>query len=170
MTRLVAVALAVWMGTAGAHPDGAPPAHTGGFGEPSCHACHFDAPVTDEGVRIEGLPGRFTPGERYELELVLEHATLRTAGFQLAVRDTDGRQAGSLEPVDGATTRVEQDGIGYLNQTRAGDGRWRFTWTAPAGTHAVVFHVAANAANDDRSEFGDRIVIHEALTRMARAR
>ncbi len=170
MTRLVAVGLVVWALVADAHPDGAPPAHTGGFGEPSCHACHFDAPVTDDGVRIAGLPDRFSPGERYTLELVLEHAEMRTAGFQLSARDRDGRQAGSLEPDDGSTARARQGGVDYLGHTRAGDGRWRFSWTAPDGTREVVFHVAANAANDDRSEFGDHIVVHQALTRMARAR
>lgn len=107
---------------------------------------------------------------RYTLELVLDHADLRSAGFQLSARDRDGHQAGSLEPVDGSTARVEQDGIGYLNHSRTVAGRWRFTWTAPDGTREVVFHVAANVSNDDRSEFGDRILIHTALTRMARAR
>lgn len=170
MTRLVAVLAVAWAGTVAAHPDGAPPAHTGGFGEPSCHACHFDAPVEEAGLRIEGLPDRFAPGERYELELVLEHAELRTAGFQLAVRDTDGRQAGSVEPADEETARIEHDGVGYLSHARAGDGRWRFIWTAPDGVAEVVFDVAANAANDDRSEFGDRIVVHRALSHMARAR
>jgi hypothetical protein len=38
-------------------------------------------------------------------------------------------------------------------------GRWTFRWTAPADApgRAVVFHVAANAANDDDSPLGDFI-------------
>jgi len=30
-------------------PDGPPPAHTGGFGEPTCRACHFDGDLNAEG-------------------------------------------------------------------------------------------------------------------------
>lgn len=48
--------------------------------------------------------------------------------------------------------------------------RWRFRWRAPLDADTVRFHVAANAANGDRSEFGDRIFVHEALTAMERRR
>ncbi len=35
---------------------------------------------------------------------------------------------------------------------------WRIRWTAPAHPRgAVVFHLAANAANDDESPLGDFI-------------
>jgi hypothetical protein len=40
----------------------------------------------------------------------------------------------------------------------AGHARWTIEWTAPAGDGGTaVFHVVANAANDDDSEFGDHI-------------
>jgi hypothetical protein len=41
-----------------------------------------------------------------------------------------------------------------------GAGEWSVRWTAPAETIApVIFHVAANSANDDNSQFGDYIYI-----------
>jgi hypothetical protein len=96
-----------------------------------------------------------------------------SAGFQLAARfargSAPGTQAGTLEPVDGRTAIV-WDTVGhvaYIEHTRTGtavaDGsaHWVFRWTAPPATAAapgaVVFHVAANAANDDDSPLGDLI-------------
>jgi hypothetical protein len=39
---------------------------------------------------------------------------------------------------------------------------WAVEWTAPAQALAdVAIHVAANAANDDNSEFGDHIFTAE---------
>ncbi|MGH7700675.1 MAG: glycoside hydrolase family 9 protein, partial [Gemmatimonadales bacterium] len=55
-------------------------------------------------------------------------------------------------------------GVPYAQHTAAGSSargdtaRWTVEWTAPArSAGAVSFHVAANAANDDDSEFGDFI-------------
>src|SRR5690606_8758969 len=71
MTRrcypLAAGACALLVAAAGVrlpYPDRPPPAHTGGFGEPTCQQCHFDAPLNDPGgaLYVEGLPERYTPG------------------------------------------------------------------------------------------------------------
>ena len=57
--------------------------------------------------------------------------------------------------------------------TRPGTASWTVEWRAPAttapggGATAVVFHAAANAANDDASEFGDFIYTASATTRPA---
>lgn len=161
-------------GAAHAYPDGGPPAHTGGFGEPDCHACHFDgAPPTEGGgLRIAGLPGHFVPGHEYAL--VVEFGeTDGVAGFQLSARDDAGGQAGELAPGDDSVRLLEESGIRYLAHADAHAGdtrRWRFRWRAPHDTDTVRFHVAANAANGDRSEFGDRIFVFEALTAMERRR
>lgn len=143
---------------AAAFPDGAPPAHTGGHGEPSCHVCHFDGPVADGGARIEGLPPRYTPGDRYRLELIVDlQAAL--AGFQVAVRDDEGGVGGRLEPADATTRAVEHDGVTYIGHTAADRTRWAFVWTAPMSGDDVTIDFSVNAANGDRSEFGDRIVV-----------
>ncbi len=72
------------------------------------------------------------------------------------------------------------DGVTYAQHTEAGSAptapgtvSWTVEWRSPAaGTHAaravpVVFHAAANAANDDASEFGDFIYTASATTRPA---
>jgi len=45
-----------------------------------------------------------------------------------------------------------------------GTARWVVEWTAPAAADVVRFHVAANAANGDASEFGDFIYLREVET------
>jgi len=160
----------------GTYGDGPPPGHTGGFGEPTCVACHFDGGV-NEGpgrVSVEGLPGGAVGGDDagpLELHLVVEDPDLVRGGFQLPARWAEGPEkgasAGTLAPSDGRT-ELSRGGAGdvtYLHQsevgtepTREGVSRWSFRWSPPgAWSGPVVFHVAANAANGDVSEFGDRI-------------
>ncbi len=168
--------MAVTLGHAGTntYSEGAPPAHTGGFGEPTCHRCHFDQTVNDPAgsLRLDGLPEAYAPGGRYNLSIHLQRAGLRKAGFQLASRfaagPRPGEQAGHLRALDDrvAVSGGARSAIEYAHHTRDGSvldptgaARWSFEWTAPDSEEetAVVFHLAANASNDDDSEFGDFI-------------
>jgi hypothetical protein len=151
--------------------DAPPPAYTGGFGEPTCRACHADAPLNEASgtLAIDGVPDRYQPGRTYELEVTLRRDGMRRAGFELAARladgDRAGTQAGVVAPTDDRTVVALDSAtrVAYVTHTRAGTsvaaggtGRWTFRWTAP-GAGAVAFHVAANAANDDDSPLGDFI-------------
>ncbi|HEY3279815.1 MAG TPA: choice-of-anchor V domain-containing protein [Gemmatimonadales bacterium] len=156
------------------YKDGPPPAHTGGFGEPTCRQCHADAELNDSGgsLLLGGLPGAYEPGRSYDVTVTLRRAGMLRAGFQLAARyaagDRTGTQAGMLVPAD-RRTKVLRDtlsGVLYAEHslvgttvTAGGDSaRWVLRWTAPGTSHGpVVLHVAANAANDDDSPFGDFI-------------
>jgi hypothetical protein len=179
-----------------AYLTGPPPGHTGGFGEPDCTACHFDAPVNPEGgeLRVDGLPDRYAPGAAYRLHVTLEVRGLRRAGFQLAARFGEGNRlgasAGTLTSKDSTVQIVPAEGDGgngaeemddapdvhYAQHTRVGTGlparasparyAWTVRWTAPEEPEGpVLFHAAANAANDDASEFGDRIFTLETVVR-----
>lgn len=154
--------------------DGPPAAHTGGFGEPTCHACHFDHRLDDPagGVRLGGVPHRYVPGRAYTITITLHREGLRRGGFELAVRFADGRQAGSLRPLDERVALADSLGIRYARQTRAGTSpaapdtaRWRLEWVAPSGGSTVLFHVAANAADGDDSALGDFIYLASARAR-----
>lgn len=171
--------------------DGPPPGHTGGFGEPSCHRCHFDRPVDPPGGRMEvaGLPGRFEPGRPYRFEVRVSGQEVGRAGFQLSARcaagPRRGEQAGSLEAVSGRVEVVEgageeyrgAAGVAYAGHTmtgtepKGGDSvSWTVRWVAPEdpnGCSEVALHAAGNAANGDDSEFGDRIYLD--TFRVARA-
>jgi len=160
--------------------DGPPPAHTGGFGEPTCLECHEGGPLNDPdgALTLEGVPDRFTRGRRYDLTVALRHPALARAGFELSVRyaggSATGRQAGRLvagSPGVGVTLDTAR-AVVYAHQIAAaagvesaGQARWSLRWEAPrTPTGAVVFHVAANAANDDNSPFGDLIYAIETRT------
>jgi hypothetical protein len=149
--------------------DRPPPAHTGGFGEPTCHACHFMADVNSGpgALTLSGLPARYTPGASYTVVVELTHPGVAAVGFQVAARFEDGSQAGTLEAGAGDVGRVDvamQRGVTYAHQREAGSvpngvgiGRWTLTWIAPATGGTVRFHAAANAADDDSSPLGDYV-------------
>jgi len=163
------------------YPEGPPPAHTGGFGEPTCRACHFDGDLNAEGggLTLEGIPAAYRPGERYQITIVLRRGEMKRGGFQLAARFAEGpsagRQAGSLRAPDERVkvTAGTTGGVQYASQTRPGiqlteAGRiaWVVEWTAPPSVAgAVVFHVAANSANGDESQFGDFVYTAAQVTR-----
>ena len=167
-----------------AYLDGPPPAHAGGFGDDTCHACHFENDLDAPGgsLAISGLPGTPDPSQTYRITVSLERADMRRAGFQLVARtsegDSAGAPAGTLQALDG-DERVQvvtaPDGASYAQHTEDGTAltgpgvsTWTFAWRpSAAGPTAVIFHAAANAANDDASEFGDFIYTTSATTRSA---
>ena len=169
-TTLAAAAFATAVRLMASHgyAEGAPPGFSGGFNEDTCRACHFDADLNSGGgrVTIEGVPARFTAGERYTLTITLMHSGMKRAGFQLTARFKDGgAQAGTLAPDAAERERAgveTQSSVQYAGQKLAGASvdsadatRWTIEWTAPARGGAVVFHVAANAADGNERTRGD---------------
>jgi hypothetical protein len=159
------------------YPFGAPPGTTGGFGEPTCVACHFGNELNDPAgsLTIEGLPERYTPGQAYRLIIRLRRPRMAAAGFQLSARTAAGAQAGTLAVPQGTTAvKVEATaGIHYAGHTEPGSrlaapgsAEWGVLWTAPATAASVTFSAAANAADDDRSPLGDYVYTAERASRM----
>ena len=153
--------------------EGPLPAMTGGFGEETCTKCHFDNPLNARGgvLLVQGVPATYVAGREYAITIAVSHPEAKRAGFELAVRVAEGldkgQQAGMLRGPDTRTQIVFVPGrtVQYLQHTKAGsdlngrhEGRWTIYWTAPPSSAGrVVFHVAANAANDDASALGDFI-------------
>jgi len=154
------------------YSDRPPPAMTGGFGEATCHKCHFGSPLSEssESLKVDAPP-RFEAGKTYVITVRLVRAGTKNSGFQLSARFKDtGHQAGGLRPMDGRTAVVpgESNPVRYIQHTRegieltgTGEAEWRFQWEAPRRGAPVVMHVAANAGNRDDSEFGDSIHTRE---------
>lgn len=153
-----------------AYADGAPPGFSGGFGEQSCHACHFEGEVNSgpERAAIAGVPAQFVAGERYALTITLSRPGMALAGFQLTARfKDDGGQAGTLDAGADQAARVKveiQSDVQYANQHKEGTtitgghtARWSVVWTAPDARRPVVFHVAANAGDGDGTAEGDHV-------------
>ena len=156
--------------------EGPPPGHTGGFADETCRQCHFENDLNDPAgsLVLTGLPEIYEPKQLYELAVTLRRPDMGRGGFQLSARLAEDRQAGDLRPADARVqiTRSDADPITYVSHSAEGtaltaDGAasWRVRWTAPSERSMVVFHVAANAANDDASEFGDYIYVTDANTR-----
>ena len=150
------------------YADGSPPGFSGGYGEQSCHSCHFTSePNAAPGrVSVAGMPDAYVTGETYALTIALERPGLRLGGFQVTARFRDsGAQAGSFSVPQAESDRVkieESGGVQYAGQRTAGAApaaadaaRWALNWTAPASGGVVLFHVAANAADGDESASGD---------------
>jgi hypothetical protein len=159
-----------------AYKDGPPPGFTGGFGEASCHACHFEADLNAPAglLTLEGAPDRYTPGQTYPLTVTLSRPAMKLAGFQLAARLQGGGQAGSLR-IDSAHSEraavTTSGNIIYAYQREIGSqpsgeetSSWTILWTAPQASESVIFHVAANAADGDDSVAGDFVYTTEHTT------
>lgn len=148
------------------HLAGPPAGHTGGFGEPTCQACHAEYALNEPGgsLAVEGLPGAWEPGRSYALTVVLHSTEMAAAGFQMAVRFEDGTPAGRLVPIGPRTAVVDSTGVPYAQHAPFGTvpdtpetARWTVEWIAPGRGGPVRVHAAANSANGDNSPFGDLI-------------
>jgi hypothetical protein len=154
------------------HAEGPPLGHTGGFGEPTCHACHNELELDAEGsgrLELDGLPERYEPGETYLLTIVLASEGMERAGFEAAFRfagsPPPGAQAGTLAAGDdlAQVSYLGLTPVYYVRQTEAGSQgaavvSWTFTWTAPDSSQPVTVHLAANSANGDNSPLGDFVL------------
>lgn len=161
------------------HPERPPPAFTGGFSEPSCHACHFDSDVNTVGgmLTISGVPEAYRPGETYRLTVRVAKPEMVVGGFELAARFADGaskgKQAGALRAVDGRAQIDSISGIQYAGHTKLGirpaspaAAEWAIDWTAAADAAGpIVFHAAGNAGNGDESQFGDFVYTASQVSR-----
>lgn len=170
--RAALLCLASALGIAAAGPrtnaDRPPPGHTGGFGEPTCQACHTDAAANSGpgALTISGVPRCAEPGAEYELTVELRHDRMRVAGFQVSARSADGAQAGTFAPAAGEETRVgttTDAGVQYAHHlydgtdlADAGAARWSVTWKA-GDAGPATFHAAAVAGDSDLSPLGDDV-------------
>ncbi len=170
--------LAVWVrpaepeykdsGSSHFYPELLPGTFTGGFGEDSCHSCHFDYPLNpqDGSLHVEGIPESYRAGKSYTISIHLKRDGLGQAGFQMSSRFEDGSQAGSFSAnsdllqfteTDKSTQYIQHSAKGSKTTARTSSG-WEVRWTAPeTAAGPVIFNIAANAGNGDASAFGDFI-------------
>jgi len=152
------------------------PGRTGGFGGPTCRACHTGAPLNAPGgeLVIHGLPDRYTPGETYRVTVQLKQPALARGGFSLASRFASGalarRQAGEWQAPNPRVSFFSdlQTKVQYAQHSAAGTRgaiagtlEWELDWKAPAETEPVQFNVAATTSNNDGSPQGDVVYTRE---------
>jgi uncharacterized protein (TIGR03437 family) len=161
---------------------GPDPRHTGAPGDQTCarSGCHVGTALNAGGGNVAlQFPGglTYTPGQRQRITVVITdtNATTRRYGYQATARlgsnEANG-QAGSITPL-GTDIVLCQDGsqktsapcratapLEFVSHGSAGNttGRFEFDWTAPAtDVGPVRIYVAANAANGNGQDTGDRI-------------
>lgn len=178
--RLAALSLAASLAVAATFEgrvtrEAPPPGHAGGFGEPTCQDCHFQAEVNQGSGTVEllGVPDIYESDATYDVTVALTQAGLAAGGFQMTARFEEGSQAGELAvaPAERGRAGVTiEGGILYAHHvyggTYARDGdtmRWQLQWIAPGCSLPVVFHVAANAADGDDSPLGDFVYTTSAV-------
>ncbi|HOZ50256.1 MAG TPA: T9SS type A sorting domain-containing protein [Chitinophagaceae bacterium] len=112
--------------------------------------CHSQNAATT--IMLSGVPsGGFAPGNTYTLTLLVTNISKPSAGFDLSVSD------GILS---GAPINTTLNGNTEIHHTApltslTGTFSWTFNWTAPTGSSAVVFNVAANAVDNSTTSSGD---------------
>jgi hypothetical protein len=155
----LALSPAFTLNAALAFPDGAPWGAANPAAEQHCATCHFESePIRDSSALVvDGLPARPTPGAIYNLEIVFDGPAIVTAGFQL-IADAEAKEAGTF-----TSTEPDIEFVGAAVRSTAAakddDGvSWSIEWRAPGEiASTITFYVAASAANDDGSPFGDTI-------------
>ena len=157
---LVTFAVAAFtLNAARAFPDGAPWGAANPGAEQHCASCHFEADAVRDSAAlvIDGLPKTPEPGANYVLKIVFKDPHIVTAGFQLIAH------AGEVQAGTFASSDDDIEFIGAAIRSTAplynDEGvSWAVEWHAPGEiTLPIVFYVAASAANDDGSPFGDTI-------------
>jgi hypothetical protein len=158
-----------------AYKDGPPANSAGGFGESTCHQCHFDNPLNAPGGTFDlaGVPPRYEPSASYRITVSLSRGDMQRGGFQLAARFASGgekgRQAGRWQLADDRAQVIagEHDStMLFVEHTARGSVAappgalsWTIGWTAPPGGGPVEFSAAGNASNDDASALGDYVYV-----------
>ncbi len=146
----------------------------------ACTQCHNSFPLNSGkgSVRVVFPGDSYRPGMTYRMRVEIRDPDQRRWGFQLTARlasDPANAQAGDLVPPGDLARAVCGNGaakpctannpIQLIMHTVAGTrtgitggADFEFDWTAPpAGSGAVSFYVAGNAANGDGTNQGDFI-------------
>ena len=159
------------------YASGPPVRRTGAPGDPTtCTECHTGTAVGSS-VQISFVDGTntYTPGQTKRVRVnVTDTAT--AYGFQATARlvsNLSNGQAGSFQPGEGMQVLCEDDRprpasgscaasapVEFIEHSspRRGSGTFEFDWVAPStDVGQVRFYVAANAANGNGQQTGDRI-------------
>jgi len=158
---LLLVATVSW-----SYPEGAPARHSGGFGEADCGQCHFGGEDSPEAALTLSNLDAVRAGAETTFKLQLSDSYAEVAGFQLTIRDLDGKQLGRL--VGGAQQSTQEaDQVTYLThnapaEATNGAAQWQIVWQAPNTLPAaLVVNASVVAANHDESPLGDSVLVLE---------
>jgi hypothetical protein len=142
-----------------AFPDGAPWGAANPAAEQDCAACHFGVePVhASNALVIHGLPQKLQAGVTYDLAITFEDSSIVIAGFQLIAQAAEqdvGTFTSSADDVEFIGSSIRS----VVPLRVSSSAAWEIQWRAPERIGGPIdFYLAASAANDDGSPFGDTI-------------
>ena len=150
-----------------AYANNPPNRRTGAPGENLCSGCHSTyAENSGDGIlSISGFPANYDPLATYPITVTLSDPGQSRWGFEVAVKDSNNAQAGTLiitdatntiSGVSGGITYIKQTSTGSYAGTANGPVNWNLSWTAPAaGIGKVYFYASGVAADNDSEDAGD---------------
>ncbi len=153
-----------------AFSGGPPDAVTGGPGEGLCTNCHLTNPANAPGGSMSlGGPLTYTAGDTVDITIDLARTGQSRWGFEMTVLDAANNPVGNWINADPLRTQISlpPSGRKYVKHTAAGTNPgvanqapgWIVKWAAPltAGSGAITFYAAGNAANNNGFNTGDFI-------------
>jgi len=142
-----------------AFPDGAPWGAANPAAEQDCAACHFgvEPVLASDALLIDGLPKKLEAGVTYDLTITFENPRTVIAGFQL-IAQADEQDVGTFTASADDVEFIGSSVRSIAPLRMSGRAVWEIQWHVPEKICGPIdFYVAASAANDDGSPFGDTI-------------
>jgi uncharacterized protein (TIGR03437 family) len=170
------------LATVRANTNNPPARNTAAPGENNCTSCHDGSTINSGGgtLAMTGLPANYSPNQAIPLTVTVTQTGRTVFGFQVTAIDDTGKQAGTIVATDAARTVLRASTVAgnarqYIGQTSNGSnaaaanqGRWTFTWNAPATpVGRVTFYIAGLACNNDGDTPGDLTYITSQSTNPA---
>ncbi|MCS7000616.1 MAG: immunoglobulin domain-containing protein, partial [Candidatus Kapabacteria bacterium] len=117
--------------------------------------CHGGS-STATSLSLSG-PTVVNPGSSSTFTLTLQHSALPSAGFNLAIVNTNGQNAGSLGTISGQQTQILNGELTHSSRKNLSNGSvsWQFTWQAPTTPGYYTVRAVGNAVNNNNGTSGD---------------
>jgi hypothetical protein len=96
-------------------------------------------------------------GQTLNLTVVVAHSSQQAAGVNIAVKDQQGQNVGTLAPATGSGLRLSNGELTHQQPKTMSNGQaaFSFTWTAPSTPGTYTLRAAGNAVNGNGNTSGD---------------
>lgn len=118
--------------------------------------CHSTSSSTATSLSLSG-PTTVNPGSTNTFTLTLQHSSRPAAGFNLAIVNSGGQNAGSLGTVSGQLTQIMSGELTHSQPKSLSGGSvsWQFTWQAPSTPGPYTVRAVGMAVNGNGSADGN---------------
>jgi hypothetical protein len=96
-------------------------------------------------------------GQTLNLTVVVAHSSRQAAGVNIAVKDQQGQNVGTLAPATGSGLQLSNGELTHQQPKTMSNGQatFSFTWTAPSTPGTYTLRAAGNAVNGNGNTSGD---------------